>query len=92
MLRTLTSALIAIAMAGCAASPHPPLLHDTIRVTQTRQVDEAETSEPRAALKAVSPDSGDIFAGTDRRDPKTSVATGGLKSFLVRCRSTRLVS
>src|ERR1700722_8095980 len=73
--------LILFVLAGCATSP-PSLLHEKYRVTQTTQVDEVEATEPVATpLKTVSPSSGDIFAGTDRRDPKTSVATGGLKSF-----------
>jgi hypothetical protein len=82
MLRTHTTLpLILIVLAGCATAP-PPLLHDKYRVTKTSQVDEVEAAEAAASpSKAVSPDSGDIFAGTDRRDPKTSVATGGLKSF-----------
>lgn len=75
--------LILIVLTGCATSP-PQLLHDKFKVTQTNQADEVEASErvstPLRSL-ARAPDSGDIFAGTDRRDPKTSVATGGLKSF-----------
>ena len=82
MLRIHALTLIAILLAGCATSPPPPLLHDKIRVTQTSQVDEVEGAEPAATpLKAAAPTSADIFAGNDRRDPKTSVATGGLKSF-----------
>ena len=82
MLRTHTLTLILIALAACATPSPPPPLHDKIRVTQTNHVDEAEAAERASTpLKAVSPSSGDIFAGTDRRDPKTSVATGGLKSF-----------
>ncbi len=75
--------LILIVFAGCAAAP-PLLLHDKFRVTQTNQVDEVEASEPASIpLKAFAHthSSGDVFAGNDRRDPKTSVATGGLKSF-----------
>src|SRR5258708_37622341 len=75
MIRTHTLALILIALAGCATSP-APLPHDKI------QVDRTEAAEPTATpLKAASPSSGDIFTGTDRRDRKTSVAAGGLKSF-----------
>jgi hypothetical protein len=75
-LRThLSITMILIVLAGCATSP-PPLQHDNI------QVDGTEAAEPVSTpLKAVSPGSGDIFAGTDRRDPKTSIATGGLKPF-----------
>jgi hypothetical protein len=76
----IASILILIVLTGCAAPP--PLLHDKIRVTQTNQVDAAEAAEPAATPSPpASPSSGDIFAGTDRRGPKTSVATGGLKSF-----------
>lgn len=79
--KTLASILILIVLAGCATQSQP-LLHDKIHVTQTNQVDAAESEEPASSpLKAISPSSGDIFAGTDRRDPKTSVAIGGLKSF-----------
>jgi hypothetical protein len=80
MVRTNTTVILTLfVIAACAT---PPLLHDKIRVTQTNQVDAAEAAEPAAnPSKAVSASSVDIFAGTDRRDPKTSVATGGLKSF-----------
>jgi hypothetical protein len=36
---------------------------------------------PSPSLPARTSTSGDTFAGTDRRDPKTSVATGGLESY-----------
>lgn len=89
-----TPALVLIVLAGCAAT-HPPLLHDKIRVIQTTQVDEVEAAErlstPLRSL-ARTTSSGDIFAGTDRRDPKTSVATGGLKSFSTIAGPTSLVS
>lgn len=76
-----TLSLTLIVLTGCATSP-PPLLHDKYKVTQTNQIDEVEAAERVAIpLKTVSPNAGDIFAGTDRRDPKTSMATGGLKSF-----------
>jgi hypothetical protein len=80
-----TLILILIVLTGCATpSPPAPLLHDKYKVSETHQVDEVETGErlstPLRSL-ARTPSSGDIFAGTDRRDPKTSVATGGLKSF-----------
>jgi hypothetical protein len=80
MLRThIARTLILTVLAACAA---PPLLHDKSRVTQTNQVETPEAAQPTATpSNAVSPSSGDIFAGTDRRSPKTSVATGGLKSF-----------
>jgi hypothetical protein len=77
LIRTVSS-LILIVLAGCATAP-PPLLHEKYRVTQTTHVDEGEAAE-RVATPLV-PSPGDIFAGTDRRDPKTSVATGGLKSY-----------
>jgi hypothetical protein len=71
MLRTHTTlSLILVVLTGCTP---PPLLHDKTQV---------DAAEPAATpSNAASPSSGDIFAGTDRRDPKTSVATGGLKSF-----------
>jgi hypothetical protein len=79
-----TPILILIVLAGCATAPQPPLLHEKYRVTQTTQIDEVEAAErvstPLRSL-ARTTSSGDIFAGTDRRDPKTSVATGGLKSY-----------
>jgi hypothetical protein len=72
---TLTLTLILIVLTACATAP-PPLLNDKT------QVDAAEAPEPAASpLKAVSPSSQDTFTGADRRNPKTSVATGGLKSF-----------
>jgi hypothetical protein len=85
MLRIQTTlTLILIVLAGCATAPPPPLLHEKYQVTQTNQVDEVEAAErvstPLRSL-ARTAGSGDIFAGTDRRDPKTSIATGGLKSF-----------
>jgi hypothetical protein len=77
LIRTLPG-LILIVLAGCASAP-PPLLQEKYRVTQTNHVDEVEAAERVAAPST--PSAGDIFAGTDRRDPKTSVATGGLKSY-----------
>jgi hypothetical protein len=59
-------------------------LHDKYKVTETNQVDEVEQAERVSEpLRSLSPttSAGDVFAGTHRRDPKTSVATGGLKSF-----------
>lgn len=83
MLIRTASSLILIVLAGCATAP-PPLLHEKYRVTQTTHVDEVEAAErvstPSRSLPRTA-GSGDIFAGTDRRDPKTSVATGGLKSY-----------
>ena len=84
MLRIQTAlTLILIVLAGCATAP-PPLLHEKYQVTQTNQVDEVEAAErvstPLRSL-ARTAGSGDIFAGSYRRDPKTSIATGGLKSF-----------
>ncbi|MDP9008469.1 MAG: hypothetical protein M3N91_07145 [Pseudomonadota bacterium] len=85
MLRTQTTlGLVLMALAGCATAPPPLLLHNHYRVIQTNQIDEVEATErfssPFKNL-ARTLSSGDIFAGTDRRDPKTSVATGGLKSY-----------
>lgn len=81
MLRTAVALILIVS--GCAGSP-PTLLHDKYKVTQTNQVDEVEKAEPASEpLRSLSrtAGSGDVFAGNDRRDPKTSVATGGLKSF-----------
>lgn len=77
-----TLALILMVLSGCATAPPSPLLHDKHKVTQTNQIDKIEADERLSnPSKAVTPSAGDIFAGSDRRDPKTSVATGGLKSF-----------
>jgi hypothetical protein len=83
MLRTQSISLALIFLTGCATPPSAPapLLHDKYKVTQTSQFDEVEAAERLSASSRSLASSGDIFAGTDRRDPKTSVATGGLKSF-----------
>lgn len=85
MLRTHTTlGLLLMLLAGCATAPPTTLLHGKYRVIPTNQVDEVVENErrstPLTALARTST-SGDIFAGTDRRVPKTSVATGGLQSY-----------
>lgn len=80
---TRTLPLIVIALAGCASSP-ATLFHDKYKVTQTNQVDEVEAAEkvstpPPSLARTTS--SGDIFAGKTRTDAKTSIASGGLKSY-----------
>jgi hypothetical protein len=85
MLRNYTTLGFALLLlSSCATAPPTILLHGKYRVTPTNQVDEVEATEQRSTLLialARTSTSGDTFAGTDRRDPKTSVATGALESY-----------
>jgi hypothetical protein len=76
--------VVAVLAVGCAAVPPTPLLHDQYRVTATGQRDVLDEPADRAAA-ALAPASaghtGDVFAGTDRRNSKTSVANAGLESY-----------
>jgi hypothetical protein len=79
---------LSAALVGCVvAPPAPPVtitIHDKYRLTTTHENDDfsepAEVSSNIAAL-ARGGHTGDKFTGTDRRDPKTSVAIGDPKSY-----------
>jgi hypothetical protein len=78
-----TLGLMLVLSAGCATSSHTALLHDRYRVISTDEVDESEPTERPGPLRALArtTNSGEIFAGQLRGDPKTSVATGVLESY-----------
>ncbi len=78
--------LTVLLSAGCALAPPPTTttLHDKYRVTPTGATDAFEEPADHTALAAVLASgghAGDVFAGTDRRDAKTSVATGGVTKY-----------
>jgi hypothetical protein len=69
---------------GCVISPSAPLIHSKYHVSPTGQQDDFDEPADRSATSAVfaaGAHAGDIFAGTDRRDPKTSIATGNLEVY-----------
>jgi hypothetical protein len=70
--------------AACATTRPAPRLHDRYHVTATGQrdaFDEPADHLAAAAVVASGGHAGDVFAGTDRRDSKTSVANAGLESY-----------
>jgi hypothetical protein len=75
--------VIALLAAGCATAPPAPPVHEPHPVTATGQHDAfvEPTDRTAAAVVASGGHTGDVFAGTDRRNPKTSVANAGLESY-----------
>src|SRR5450631_911666 len=78
--------LTVLLSAGCALTPPPTTttLHDKYRVTPTGATDAFAEPADHTALAAVLASgghAGDVFTGTDRRDAKTSVATGGVTTY-----------
>jgi len=80
--------LSVVLISGCvvapSAAPVAVTIHDKYRLTATNEKDDfvepAEAPSNGAAL-ARGGHAGDKFTGTDRRDPKTSVATGDVEPY-----------
>jgi hypothetical protein len=75
-------------ISGCVVTPPvPPVavtIHDKYRLTSTHENDDfAEPGEAPSSVAALARGghAGDMFTGTDRRDPKTSVATGDREPY-----------